>query len=158
MFGSDRVFCAVSCGFNLDLCPFYTKLRLFERLHNLVRVPGDFPRLCIFNFVLFSVQFSSELNAAPGLFSPGLHRGQLLLSLSPHILCCCAALTLQTMECVSLAGPLPWHFYFIGQNTLERFRADGERIRCDKGHAPGASPPEGFQPGGKHFLCDPCSS
>lgn len=53
MFGSDRVFCAVSCGFNLDLCPFYTKLRLFERLHNLVRVPGVFPRLCIFNFVLF---------------------------------------------------------------------------------------------------------
>lgn len=144
--GSDRVFCAVSCGFNLDLCPFYTKLRLFERLHNLVRVPGDFPRLCIFNFVLFfgAVFLRTECSSRT--------------LLSPHILCCCAALTLQTMECVSLAGPLPWHFYFIGQNTLERFRADGERIRCDKGHAPGASPPEGFQPGGKHFLCDPCSS
>ncbi len=51
----------------------------------------------------------------------------------------------QTIEGIFLAGLFPWHFYIIGQYTLERFRADGERIRRDKGHAPGANPPRGLQ-------------
>lgn len=41
-----------------------------------------------------------------------------------------------------LTGLFPWHLYFIGQYTLERCWADGERIRRDKGHAPGANTPE----------------
>lgn len=41
-----------------------------------------------------------------------------------------------------LAGLFPWHLYFIGRYTLERCWADGERIRRDKGHAPGANTPE----------------
>lgn len=59
-----------------------------------------------------------------------------------HIL---RAVHLQTIEGIFLAGLFPWHFSFIVQYTLERFRADGERIRRDKGRAPGANPHRGLQ-------------
>lgn len=44
--------------------------------------------------------------------------------------------------------------YFIRQYTLESIKADGERIRCDKGSAPGGKThTEGFkQRGGDHQL------
>ncbi len=56
-----------------------------------------------------------------------------------HRLCC--ALTDHPGD--FLTGLFPWHFYFTGQYALERFRADGERIRRDKGHGRGANTPEG---------------
>lgn len=52
---------------------------------------------------------------------------------------------LQSIQGIFLAGLFPWHLYFIGQYTQERDRADGERIRCDKGHAPCANSQWGLQ-------------
>lgn len=59
-----------------------------------------------------------------------------------HILC---AVHLKTIKGIFLPGLFPWRLYFIGQYTLERVGADGERIRRDKGPAPCANPPGGLR-------------
>lgn len=69
-----------------------------------------------------------------------------------YMLC---AVHLKAIKGIFLSGQFPWCFSVIGQYTLESLGADGERIRRDKGRAPGANPHEGLKTDG-HFMCDLC--